>query len=135
MSQPSERVNPQSQSFNSYHTNAPGSFKPSFKSIFNLTDTLLVKTYNDEKLRSSEAEIENLSTQGDQVMIEFFPNLKSKWVSLILFILGLYASFTQKASIIASKKSPKEEKPKKENPIEVPLTLENSYPINPNKRF
>lgn len=128
------QINQSSQQFNSQPQT---SFRPAIKTAFKITDNLLVKTYKDEKLRSDENEVETIATQGDQVMIEFFPNLKSKWVNLFVFILGVYGMFADKFSIIASKKPPKEAKPKKEDHQEIPLTVETSasYPINPNKRF
>lgn len=87
-------------------------------------------------------ESEALAQQSDDLIVEFFPSVQSRWVKLIVFIGSLLGILGKK--YLSHLEQMEKEKPTKTLPPEnneaqssspVVVDLGGTIPINPNKRF
>lgn len=79
-----------------------------------------------------------LAQQSDDLMIEFFPTVQSKWIKLVIFLGSLLGIFGKKYIGYAEKISKENKNARPLPDSDSPVVLVNQggeIPVNPMKRF
>lgn len=116
--------------------------KPTFKFLYEFLGKVFSTQTKCKAYEMEPHESEALAQQSDDLIVEFFPSVQSRWVKLIVFIGSLLGIFGKKyLSHLEQmeKDKPQISLPPKENEVksDSPKVMElgGNFPVNSNKRF
>jgi hypothetical protein len=69
------------------------SYKVTLRAIFSFSGKTLAATTNFNKFELDEPEVEVLAVQGDECLIEFFPNINNRYGKLVAFLISVCTIF------------------------------------------
>lgn len=114
--------------------------KPTFKFLYEFMGKAFATQSKCKAYELENHESEALAQQSDDLMIEFFPNIQSRWVKLVIFIGSLVGIFGKK--YLEHMEQEKKKNPEKEVEVETKpdatpqvLDMGNPFPVNHLKRF
>ena len=113
--------------------------KPTFKFLYEFLGKVFATSTKCKSYELENHESDALSQQSDDLMVEFFPNIQSRWIKLVVFIGSIVGIFGKKyldhLEMIKKQKSEK-------NVVDVEVIQSSNefnndsiIPINPMKRF
>lgn len=116
--------------------------RPTFGFLYDFLGKVFATQTACKEFEMEKHETEALAQQSDDLMVEFFPNVQSRWIKLVVFVgsvLGIYGkkylAYLEQEKRKSPAPAPEAIKGEASSSTPEIVPLGGPIPINPNKRF